>query len=191
MDRWDPTARTRFRTFSQPLALWRKRNSRSGVVEDINNSYYKWDKFASTCIGETPQGWTRTTSSNFEGSHYQSDSTRLKGLDHYTAYAFYQPLPINSGSSSPDSISWDLLLSGIVQAAKLTVGEVLSQSQPIELCRYDGSGQWAGVMATCFNDTREYTNVHECFVTTVCKATRLRVEGHIHPYEEMSTRNQT
>ena len=140
MDLWDPTARAKFRTFSQPLARWTKCNSRSGVVEDIDNSYYKWDRFAVSSTGEPPQGWTCTTSPKFEGSYYQIDSIRRKGLDHYDHYSFYQPLPIDAGLSSPDNTLWDPLLSGIVQAATLIICEVLGQSQPIEHYLFDSSG---------------------------------------------------
>ncbi|CAF9912845.1 MAG: hypothetical protein HETSPECPRED_001218 [Heterodermia speciosa] len=190
MDGWDPTARAKLRTFSQPLARWRKRNLKSDLVEDINNSYYKWDEFAVSTIDEPPQGWKRTTSSRIEGSHYHNDSIRRKDLDHYAQYSFYQPLPIESGSSSPDNTLWDPLLSGTVQAAKMTIGEALGQSQPVELYLYDGSGQWAGIMVTCFNDPQEYTEGDECFVIAICKATRRRVEGQGQPYEEMSTRGE-
>lgn len=188
MDEWDPTDRAKFRTFSQPLARWRERNSISGVVEDIDNSYYRWDKFAVTSTGEAPQGWTCTISSKFEAPYYQIDSIRRKGLDHYAYYNSYQPLPIDSGLLSSDNISWDPLLSGVVQAAIMTIGEALSQYQPIEFYLYDSSDQWAGHMATCFNDTEEYTEGDECFVIAICKATRRRVEGQVQPYEEMSTR---
>ena len=181
IDPLDPTARAKFRTFSQPLARWRKRNSRSGVVEDIDNSYYKWDKFAVTSVGEPPQGWTCTTSSGIEECHYQIDSIRRKGLDHYAHYSFYQPLSIDSGLSSPDNTLWDPLLFGIVHAAKLTIGDVLGQSQPVELYLYDSSGQWAGHMATCFDDTREYTEGDECFVIANVKRPDQGWKGRFNP----------
>jgi Heterokaryon incompatibility protein (HET) len=191
---WDPTSRPSQRTLRRPMVRWQKRESGTGKIVPINNSYYEWERFAVNAIDEPPKGWVRTEAPHNNSLHYTNDLLPQEAIDPYSSeeisFMMYQPVPISQGSLASTKEFWDPFLYGRVQMAQFVIGEPMCQSHPLQLNLYDNNRRWVGIVIPCFNDARGHQEGSKCSVIAVCQATRVRDDSSSQAFDEMGIRSE-
>ncbi|KAF2821758.1 HET-domain-containing protein [Ophiobolus disseminans] len=159
----------------EPMSCWWKRNTSTGEMVGIDDSYHTWGKYEPNPTALLPAGWTfippeepssgeTTNKAIFQGGFVHKKLTLNDAM-----IRFSRPVPFASpGPIIPDLNIWDTSIHGVVSRVQLIFGKKYKKSSD-RVSMLSAPGEKVGFVDICCNEVQQIKYGDECIVIALCR----------------------